>query len=140
MQISRKIYYDLLTGNVIQNTGEHQGDFMVETTKEQDFEIYLSLKEVNPEIVGCIQLEFGQYAQDFTECSGYHVNLETTTLEFSYPDPGNPESPPEYVAPLSVLVDQLKTENQNLLMAVSQTSADMQGFMDYYFSEHPDEA
>jgi glycine/D-amino acid oxidase-like deaminating enzyme len=37
-------------------------------------------------------------------------------------------------------IAQLEAENTTLLTAVSQTSTDMQGFMDYYFAMHPDEA
>lgn len=108
MQIGRRIYYDKSTGNVIQDTGERYGD-VVETTQEQDFVAYAALAERVPDTVGMLQLEYGQYAQDFMECSGYRVDVtgDKPTLVFSYPDPSTPEpQEPVYQAPLS---EQVKT-------------------------------
>lgn len=90
-KIGRKIYYDKTTGNVIPDTGEMIGA-VVETTADQDFETYRALKERVRDTVGVIQLEFGQYAEDFAQCNGYRVNPETLELEFSYPDPNATES------------------------------------------------
>ena len=105
--VGRKIYFDKLTGNPLVNTGEHYGN-VLETTTEQDFEIYTALSERNPETVGLLELEYGQYADEFTQASGYRVNPETGTLEFSYPDPNAPEDPPVFVAPLTEQVAQLQ--------------------------------
>lgn len=104
MQIGRKIYYDLTTGNVILNTGEHSG-YVRETTVAEDFTKYKVLAERVPETVGCLQLEYGQYAEDFISCSGYRVNPETRELEFSYPDPNVPDQEPVYQRPLSEQID-----------------------------------
>lgn len=102
MQIGRKIYYDILTGNVILDTGERQG-FVRKTTFEEDVQTYKTLSERNRETFDYIELEYGQYAQDFAECNGYRVNPETKELEFSYPDPNLPpdEQEPIYQPPLS---------------------------------------
>jgi len=107
MQIGRKIYYDLATGNVIQDTGERSGS-VFETTTAQDFVAYASLAERVPETVGCMQLEYGEYAQDFMECNGYRVDVsgETPSLLFSYPE--SPEQPHVFRPPLSEEVEQLK--------------------------------
>lgn len=107
MQVGRKIYYELSTGNVLVNTGERQGN-VVETTKEQDFASFKELSERVPETVGVIELEYGQLSQDFAECNGVMVNLNTGGLEFSYPVPSNPEAPQTYRQPLSVEVTDLK--------------------------------
>jgi hypothetical protein len=115
MKIGRKIYYDKLTGNVILDTGERFGA-VVETTIEQDFQAYRALSERNPETVDWIQLEYGQYAQDFATCNGYRVNPETLELEFSYPDPNEPEAPPVYRKPLSEEIAELK-QRQELMQA-----------------------
>lgn len=101
--IGRKIYFDKLTGNILVDKGEARGSHIIEATTEQDFQTYRVLSERNPETVGVIQLEYGQYAQDFMECNGYRVNPETGKLEFSYPDPNESEpQEPVYQAPLSV--------------------------------------
>jgi len=121
MQVGRKIYFDKLTGNVLVDTGERQGN-VVETTQEQDFEVYTVLAERVPETVGCIQLEYGQYAQDFASCNGYRVNPETLQLEFSYPDPQNPESQePVYRKPLSEEINELKQRAADIEMALAAT-------------------
>lgn len=108
MQIGRKIYFDKPTGNVLVDTGEYDGQVR-ESTTEEDFATYLALKGRVPESIGCLKLEYGQYAEDFTACNGYKVNPETFELEFSYPDPNETEpQEPVYRKPLSEEVDELK--------------------------------
>ncbi|MCQ4363023.1 hypothetical protein KQR54_18160 [Mycobacterium gordonae] len=105
MQIGRRIYYELSTGNVIVNTGERSGS-VVETTQEQDFTAYAALAERVPSTVGVIELAYGQYAQDFAEATGYRVDITGAepALEFTYPNPNEPEEPPVYRPPLSDVV------------------------------------
>jgi len=108
MYIGRKVYYDILTGMVLVDTGEKFGHVR-ETTMAEDFKTYKALSERNPETIGMIQLEYGQYAQDFRECNGYRVNPVTQQIEFSYPDPNQPEpQEPIYQKPLSEEVSDLK--------------------------------
>jgi hypothetical protein len=116
MQIGRKIYFDKLTGNVLVDTGERMGN-VVKTTQEQDFQAYQALAERVPETVGMIQLEYGQYAQDFGECNGYKINPETQEIEFSYPDP-NQEEPqePVYRKPLSERISALEDSTANYMI------------------------
>jgi hypothetical protein len=134
-KIGRKIYYDKATGNVILDTGEKMGA-VVDTTIDQDFETYQALKERVRDTVGVIQLEFGQYAEDFAQCNGYRVNPETLELEFSYPDPNATEpQEPVYVKPLTEQVKELEQQNAELLLdlvmkdgriaEVEQTQADL---------------
>lgn len=110
MQIGRKIYYELTTGNVIVDTGERSGG-VVETTSEQDFATYIALSDRNPETVGMIQLEYGQYAEDFSQCNGYRIDPVTQQVLFSYPDPSEPEQPLVYRAPLT---EQVEDQNRRL--------------------------
>lgn len=119
MQIGRKVYYEKSSGNVIVDTGERSGSVR-ESTVDEDFASYVALSERVRETVDYIQLEYGQYAQDFAECNGYRVNPETKTLEFSYPDPNAPEEPPVYRAPLSEEVARLQAENVDLMLALTQ--------------------
>lgn len=120
MYIGRTVFYDKNTGDVIVDTQEKRGSA---TYREPDYYIerYTALIERIRETFDYIELEYGQYAQDFTECNGYRVNPETKELEFSYPDP-NEEEPqePVYQKPLSVEVEELKERQQATDMAVFQ--------------------
>lgn len=107
MQIGRRIFYDIATGNVIVDIGERQGA-VVPKTIEQDIQTYKELSERNLDKFDYIELEYGQYEQDFAECNGYRINPETKELEFSYPDPNAPEESPIFRPPLSVEVEELK--------------------------------
>lgn len=96
----RRIYYDTLTGGVIVTTvgvGKHSGVRSV----DEDVQTFRPLSERNRDSFDVLELEYRQYAQDFAECNGYRVNPETKELEFSYPDPNEPEQPPVYRPPLS---------------------------------------
>ena len=57
------------------------------------------------------------------ESNGVRVNLVTKGLEFSYPDPSEPEAPPIYQAPLSKSVSLLEQENAMLQMSVMELSS-----------------
>lgn len=118
-QIGRKIYYEKSTGNKIVDTGERQGA-VVETTVQQDFESYSELSERNPESVDLIVLEFGELSEDFATSNGVRVNIETGKLEFSYPDPNEPEAPPVFQEPLSSKVVNLELENAMLQMSMME--------------------
>ncbi|BBW99005.1 hypothetical protein [Geobacillus subterraneus] len=124
-RIGRKIYYDKSTGNVILDTGEKMGA-VIETTIDQDFETYQALKQRVRDTVGVIQLEFGQYAEDFAQCNGFRVNPQTLELEFSYPDPNATEpQEPVYQKPLT---EQLK-ETQQAVAELTLLLAPMNGGM-----------
>lgn len=125
MQIGRRIYFDKLTGNVILDTGERQGD-VVPTTVEQDFETYVALAQRVPETVGVLELEYGQYREDFAACNGYRVDVsgDEPKLVFSYPDPeAEPEDPPVYQPPLTEQVASLQDENAFLALELATTQA-----------------
>jgi hypothetical protein len=130
MNIGRKIYYERTTGNIIQDTGERYGS-VVETTPEQDFASYQALAERVPETVGLLQLEYGQYAADFAESTGYKVDVsgDVPELVFTYPNPG--EEPPVYQPPV---MEQLAAENK-LLKAQNQALADRAEFIEDVIAE-----
>ncbi|KZR60381.1 hypothetical protein [Pseudobacillus badius] len=107
MLIGRRVYYDTLSGDMLVDTGERNGEVR-KTTIERDIEVYSKLSERNRETFDVIELEYGQYAQDFAESIDYRVNPETKTLEFSYPDPSNPEVPQPFVKSLSVEIEETK--------------------------------
>lgn len=121
--IGRRIYFDKSTGLMLVDTGDIMThDDYVTPTIEQDFKRYAVLAERVPDSVGVLELEYGQYAQDFAECNGYRVNPETQELEFSYPDPNNPEAPPVYQEPLSEQVGELKQAVAELTMLVAMST------------------
>jgi len=122
MQIGRRIYFDVLTGNIVLDTGERQGS-VIPRTIEQNIEEYKALSERNRDTFDVIELDYGQYAQDFLECNGYRVNLETKELEFSYPDPNLPpeeQLEPVYRKSLSEEVEELKAEDLNNKEAIAE--------------------
>ena len=59
-QIGTKIYYCLITGNVIKIIGDMQGYVKV-TSFDEDYEIYPELKERSKETIGLLTFEYGEY-------------------------------------------------------------------------------
>lgn len=115
--IGRKIYYDVMNGNILVIIPEGQG-YIQETTMDEDFKAYKSLNERKRDTVGVIQLEYGQFSQDFRECNGCRINPDTLELEFRYPDT-NAQDEPEYQKSLSEEVNDLnkKIDQQNQAIA-----------------------
>ena len=117
-QIGRRIFYDILTGNVILDKGELQGS-VITTTVEQDITTFVSLSERNRNTFDVLELPYGARAQDFAECNGYRVNVETKELEFSYPDPNNPEAPQEFGPPLTQQISDIRADMESAIMELS---------------------
>ena len=110
MQIGKRIYYDVATGNIILDTGEREGA-VIKTTIEQDISTFKALSERNRNSFDYIELKYGQFAQDFAESSSYRVNPETKELEFSYPDPSQPEEPQPYQKSLTEQIKEIRLKN-----------------------------
>lgn len=83
MQIGRKIYYDKFTGNVLVDTGEMKGS-VKNTTIDEDFQRYKELQGLIKENVGVIQLEYGQYKEEFKNCTSYSIDTTTEQIIFDY--------------------------------------------------------
>ena len=120
-----KIYYEKDTGFILVNTGEREGETVYRKTVEQDIASYTALSERNRDSFDVLELEYGQYAQDFAESNGYRVNPETKELEFSYPDPSEPEAPPVYEKPLSEQIAEVKAQNEALGLTVDSILTDV---------------
>ena len=105
MSVGRKIYYELTTGDVILITPEKHSENAINTTKEQDFMMYDVLAARNPDTIGLIQLEYGQYQAEFQSARSVKVDPETKEILFEYP---------RFDPPLITQVDNLKAENQVL--------------------------
>lgn len=121
MNVGRRIYYDVLTGELLHVRGERI-NIKSERTVEQEISIIPILSQRDRSSFEVMELDFGQYAQDFAESTIFRVNPETKELEFSYPDP-NEEEPqgPVYRVPLSEEVEELKSQNEMLLLGLADT-------------------
>ena len=94
-QLGTKIYYCLLTVNVIKIIGDMMG-YVKETTFNEDIEIYAELKERDINTIGLLQFEYGEYPKLSQNASGVIVDLETKELIFSYEElPQEPQEPTE---------------------------------------------
>lgn len=120
MEFGKRVYYELATGNIFLITAEMKGEGVLQPTPEQDKALYLALVDKVESAYSFIELEYGQYTQDFMECNGFRVDISgEPTLIFSYPDPAEPESPPQYQPPLSDQVASLKADNLTLMEVVA---------------------
>lgn len=111
------IFYDNVTGDVI--IEESRKDNI--PSVERVIEIYPKLNERKRESYDVLILGYSDYAQDFAECNGYRVNVETKELEFSYPNP-NEERPnePVYQKPLSEQVKETKARITDLELTIAE--------------------
>ena len=92
-QIGTKIYYCVLTGNVIKIIGDMQG-YVKETSFDEEIEIYTELKERDKDSIGLLTFEYGEYPKLSKGSTGVMVNLETKELIFSYEElPAEPIEP-----------------------------------------------
>ncbi|MER2010694.1 MAG: hypothetical protein ABS939_25070, partial [Psychrobacillus sp.] len=91
------------------------------------------LSERNRETFDVIELEYGEFSQDFSMCNGYRVNPKTKELEFSYPTNDDLEVEQPYRPSLALETEKLKEENvllQEYLVDVDFRLAMMQlGFL-----------
>lgn len=122
MKIGRKIYYDIVTGVPILDTGQYDNAIR-DTTVEEDIETYLVLSERSPNSYDVLKLEFDQYQSDFQESNGFWVNPETKKLEFSYPDPDNTPSTPGFQQPLTDQITDLKQAIADITMTLAAVMA-----------------
>ena len=109
-QIGTKIYYCLLTGNVIKIMGDMQG-YVKETTFDEDIEIYTELKERDKNSIGLLNFEFGEYPKLSQNATGVMVDLETKELIFSYDElPQEPIEPTE----IEIMQNEIKELKEEL--------------------------
>lgn len=117
-QIGTKIYYCLLTGNVIKIIGDMQG-YVKETTFDEDYEIYSELKEREKSSIGLLTFNYGEYPKLSKGSTGVMVNLETKELIFSYEElPTLPQEPTE----IEKLKAEQKQQNEDILMNMLATT------------------
>ena len=126
-QIGTKIYYCLITGNVIKIIGDMQG-YVKETTFDEDIEIYTELKERNKDTIGLLTFEYGEYPKLSKNSTGVMVNLDTKELIFSYEElPQEPIEPTEIeimqneIKELKEELTQIKTSIASLTSLITAT-------------------
>lgn len=124
MAVGHHIFYDLRTGEVLFISPEISNG--VGNTPEEDINNYDFLRNRDQTTFDYIELAYGQYVRDFAECNGVRVNLETLALEFSYPDPNEPEQPPVYRKSLA-------EENEELREQLAATNRDLQDIAEFVF-------
>lgn len=91
--LGKRIYYLKVDGRVILDTGEAEG-WVLPTTTEDDWRIYSELNKYNKNEVDYIELKWGEFKTEFSECTSYKVNIDTKELEFDYtPIPDPPDVP-----------------------------------------------
>ena len=119
-QIGTKIYYCLLTGNVMKIIGDMQG-YVKETTFNEDIEIYTELKERDINTIGLLTFDYGEYPKLSQSSTGVMVNLETKELIFSYDElPQEPQEPTE-IEIIQEKISILEAENKILKQELSIT-------------------
>ena len=119
-QIGTKIYYCLLTGNVIKIIGDMMG-YVRDTTFDEDYEIYTELKERDKETIGLLQFEYGEYPKLSQDANGVMVDLETKELIFSYEELPIPPQEPTEIEIIQNKISILEAENETLKQELSIT-------------------
>lgn len=115
--LGRRFFWVKSTGNIVAQRYEMSAG--IESTKEEDFEVYIELKQYDPEAIEMTTFEPGQYAEDFAKAESWMFDPVTGQIRFIYPDPDNPEVPTAPQPPLTEQVIALKTENESLKSRVS---------------------
>ncbi|WP_026885375.1 hypothetical protein [Clostridium beijerinckii] len=82
-QICSKVYYQIVTGEVLVITTECESTEL-ETTKEQDVNIYNELKDKQISDIDFIKLEYGTLASTLNNSKSYKVNVTAKKLEVIY--------------------------------------------------------
>ncbi|MDH6674670.1 uncharacterized protein YceH (UPF0502 family) [Paenibacillus sp. LBL] len=120
ISIGERIFYERATGIVLVTTPSYFGD-VAPMTIDEYIQIYPVLRERDRNSFDVLEVEYGQYEEDFMTARSWRVNLETKSLEFSYPDPNDPEAPPVFQQPLTEQVKALEAENAELKKLIEQT-------------------
>ena len=114
----RRIFYDNVTGEVIIDVQYQNGKL---TTVERSIAQFKILSERNRDTFDVLELEYGQYAQDFAEGRLIGVDLEKNIPLFSYPNPNEPGVEQPSQVPLSEKIATLEQEKTILQLALAET-------------------
>lgn len=114
--LGRRFFWIKSSGNIVAQRYDMSAG--VESTKEEDFAVYIELKPYDPDAIEMTTFEPGQYKEEFEKASDWRFNPETGTIEFLYLDPTDPELPPVFQPPLTAQVAELKSETAALNLAI----------------------
>jgi len=81
IKIGRRIYYEKDNGIIIYDKGDRQGTNIVEQTIEED-KINMPILDMLGDKVGVLNLQYGDYSEEFKTGKGYRVNPITQKIEF----------------------------------------------------------
>ena len=118
-QIGTKIYYCLLSGNVIKIIGDMQG-YVKETSFDEDIEIYTELKERDINTIGLLQFEYGEYPKLSQNSTGVMVDIETKELIFSYEELPTPPQEPTEIEIMQEKISQLEEKINKLQNSINE--------------------
>ena len=123
-QIGTKIYYCLVTGNVIKIIGDMMG-YVKETTFDEDIEIYTELKERDKSSIGLLQFNYGEYPKLSQGSTGVMVDLETKELIFTYEELPTPPQEPTWEEEMENKISILEAENEKLKVEQEQQNEEI---------------
>ena len=121
-QIGTKIYYCLLTGNVIKIIGDMQG-YVKETTFDEDIEIYTELKERDKDSIGLLQFNYGEYPKLSQNSTGVMVDLKTKELIFSYEELPTIQQEPTEIEIMQNEIKALKEELTQIQTSIASLTS-----------------
>lgn len=118
-KVGRTIFYDIQTGSVLVDTGDRVGDVIYLSPTEL-VKVYIKLTERHRDTFDYIELEYGQYREDFLHATSYRVNPKTKELVFSYDKiEEDEEMEPIYQEPLTEKVARLEKESLITMAALA---------------------
>lgn len=130
--LGRRFFWVKSTGNIVAQ--RHEMAAGIESTKEEDFEVYIELIPYDPEAIEMTTFEPGQYAEDFAKAKSWLFDPKTGQIRFIYPDPDNPDIPTAPQPPLSEQVAKLEQEN-TLLKAQNAALSERADFIEDVIAE-----
>lgn len=116
--LGRRFFWVKTTGNIVARRGEMSEG--IESTKEEDFEIYIELQGYDPDAIEMTTLAPGEHKEDFERAKSWRFNPDNKKLEFLYHDPNDPEQPPVFEKPLTEQIADLVARNTELMLAVAE--------------------
>ena len=115
IKIGKRIFYDNRNGEVLAIVGERSGHVRP-TTVEEDIESFPALIERNRETLDYLDLEYGQYKEDFERATSIAVDLDTKEVVFNFE---GIDEEPIYQEPLTEKVERLEKESLITMAALA---------------------
>ena len=115
--IGRKIYYELLTGDIVLTIPEKSHENAIQTTTEQDIQLYDVLQYRDISTLGIIQLQYGEMRTEFEKSKSVKIDLNTNQLVFSYP---------EFTPSGYDIANEAKSKANNLEVELNNTKSELE--------------